>query len=129
MAILKTVYVLRRRPGMTLEEFQKYWRENHGPLVKKHAATLGIKRYIQVHTRPPQTPPPPNPIRGQMFEPYDGVAELWTDAASGTGTDEQRREAGRILAEDEANFIDFSRSAVWRGEEVFQIGSQLPGLE
>jgi hypothetical protein len=63
-----------------------------------------------------------SPIRGVMLEPFDGVAELWSDAASATGTPEERAEAGRILAEDEANFIDFSRSAIWRGEERFMIG-------
>ena len=115
--MLKTVYVLRRKPGMTLEEFQNYWHEKHGPLVKQHAATLGIQRYIQVHSRPPSQARPADPIRGPMLEPFDGVAELWTDAASATGSEEERRKAGQALAEDEANFIDFSRSAIWRGEE------------
>jgi hypothetical protein len=120
--LLKTVYVLRRRPELSLEEFQRYWLEQHGPLVRRHAATLGIQRYVQVHTRLPQTPRPPDPLRGAMLEPFDGVAELWTDPDKATGTPEERREAGRILAEDEARFIDFSRSAIWRGEEHFMIG-------
>jgi hypothetical protein len=117
--VAKTVYILRRKPGMSLEEFQKYWLEHHGPLVKKHAATLGIKRYIQVHTLPPPqgAKRPTDPIRGKMLEPFDGVAELWSDAASATGSEEERREARRILAEDEAKFIDFATSSVWRGEE------------
>jgi hypothetical protein len=120
--MLKTVYVLRRRREMSLEEFQKYWLEHHGPLVKSHAATLGIKRYIQVHTRPPQaSPAQPDPLRGQMLPPFDGVAELWTDPESATGSDEERREARRALAEDEAKFIDFANSAVWRGEEHFML--------
>lgn len=120
--MLKTVYVLRRKPGMSLEEFQTYWLEHHGPLVRQHAATLGIQRYIQVHTRPPQGEVRTDPLRGQMLEPFDGVAELWSDASAATGTAEQRRESARILAEDEANFIDFAGSAVWRGEEHFMIG-------
>ncbi len=115
--MLKTIYVLRRKQGMTLEEFQKYWLENHGPLVRSHAATLGLKRYIQVHSRPPRTAPAPDPIRGQMLEPFDGVAELWFDPASATGSDEERRAAQRALAEDEAKFLDFAHSSVWRGEE------------
>ncbi len=115
--MLKTIYGLRRKQGMTLEEFQKYWLENHGPLVRSHAATLGLKRYIQVHSRPPRTAPTPDPIRGQMLEPFDGVAELWFDPASATGSDEERRAAARALAEDEAKFLDFAHSSVWRGEE------------
>jgi len=120
--MLKTVYVLRRKPGMSLEEFQKYWLETHGPLVRKHAATLGIQRYIQVHSRPPQAARPADPIRGEMLEAFDGVAELWSDTTSATGSDDERRASGRALAEDEVNFIDFSRSAIWRGEEHFMLG-------
>lgn len=115
----KTVYVLRRKEGMSLEEFQKYWLETHGPLVRKHGVVLGLKRYIQVHTRPAGGQRPADPIRGEMLEPFDGVAELWFDPASATGSDEDRREARRALAEDEARFIDFARSSVWRGEENF----------
>jgi uncharacterized protein (TIGR02118 family) len=118
----KFVYVLKRRPELSLEEFQRYWRENHGPLVKSFAATLGIKRYVQVHTRPPQAPRGTDPLRGDMAEPYDGVAELWFDPALATGTEDERRAARRALAEDEAKFIDFSHSAMWTGEELFVIG-------
>ncbi len=120
--MLKFVYVLHRKPGMTLEEFQQYWLDHHGPLVKGFAATLGIQRYIQVHTRPAQSARLADPIRGEMGEPFDGVAELWFDRERATGSDEERRAASRALAEDEAHFIDFSRSAMWRGEEQFIVG-------
>jgi uncharacterized protein (TIGR02118 family) len=122
---MKLIYVLRRKPGMSLEEFQRYWRECHGPLVARYAATLGIRRYVQVHTRLPVQPVAPDPLRGPMQEPYDGVAELWLDAESATGTPHERREAARLLAEDEAKFIDFSRSAMWRGEERIFVGDPI----
>ena len=123
--MIKTSYFLRRKPGMSLEDFQKYWLESHGPLVQKHAATIGMVRYIQVHARPPASPRP-DPLRGEMLEPFDGVAEFWIDPAKATGTDEERREVGRILAEDEANFIDFSRSTMTRGEEHYMVGVPTP---
>ena len=122
--MLKTVYILRRKPGMTLEEFQTYWLEKHAPLVKQHARALGIKRYIQVHTRPLQEPRRPDPIRGQMLDPFDGVAEVWVDPESATGTEEEREKARKALAEDEAKFLDFANSAIWRGEEHFIIQGQ-----
>ncbi len=123
---MKMVYVLRRKPDMTLEEFQKYWLEHHGPLVRQHAKTLGIVRYIQVHTRLPGMAPQPDPIRGQMAQAYDGVADLWFDPSISAATAEERAASARILAEDEAKFLDFSRSAVWRGEEHVMVG-ELPG--
>jgi EthD domain-containing protein len=50
-ALIKLVFTLRRREGMTREEFQRYWREQHAPLVQRHASTLGIRRYVQTHSR------------------------------------------------------------------------------
>jgi hypothetical protein len=125
MAVIKTSYVLRRKPGMSLEEFQKYWHEVHGPLVQKWAPKIGMVRYVQVHGRPPSTLRN-DPIRGEMLEPFDGVAEFWIDPSKATGTDEERREAARALAEDEAHFIDFSRSTMTRGEEMYMIGTPTP---
>lgn len=49
--MVKMVYCLRRLSHLSREEFQRYWREKHGPLVQKHAATLRIRRYVQVHTK------------------------------------------------------------------------------
>ena len=74
--MLKLVYPLRRLPHLSREQFQKYWFETHGPLVRKHGKTLGIQRYVQVHTR---TDPLNAMLReGRDGQPeYDGVAELW----------------------------------------------------
>jgi hypothetical protein len=123
--MIKTSYVLRRKPGMTLEEFQKYWLEQHGPLVQKLAPKIGMVRYIQVHA-PPPGPPRPDPVRGEMLEPFDGIAEFWIDPSKATGTDDERREIARTLAEDEAKFIDFSRSTMTRGEEHYMVGAPTP---
>src|SRR5881397_2777507 len=49
--MIKLVFTLRRRDGMSREEFQRYWREQHAPLVARHARALRIRRYIQVHAR------------------------------------------------------------------------------
>jgi uncharacterized protein (TIGR02118 family) len=104
---------------MSLEEFQRYWLENHGPLVRSHAQTLRIKRYVQVHRLD-------NPVNDVMRasrdtgDAYDGVAELWWDSlediAAAVATDEGR-EASRELLADERKFIDLRRSALWVGEE------------
>ena len=48
--MVKLTYCLRRKPGMSLEEFQRYWRDTHAPLVAESAEALGIRRYVQVHT-------------------------------------------------------------------------------
>src|SRR5262249_44643417 len=48
--VVTLVFVLPRRPGLAEEEFHRYWREQHAPLVRKHADALGIRRYSQMHT-------------------------------------------------------------------------------
>jgi uncharacterized protein (TIGR02118 family) len=117
--MIKLTFCARRLPHMSLEEFQKYWLENHGPLVRTHAATLRIKRYVQVHRL---DTPANEAMRASRdtADPYDGLAELWweslEDVAAATSTDEGRR-ASRELLEDERKFIDLRRSALWVGVE------------
>ena len=48
--MVKLVFCLTRLPHLSREEFQRYWRERHGPLVRESAKALGIRRYVQVHT-------------------------------------------------------------------------------
>ena len=117
--MIKLVYCLRRLPHLSRDEFQSYWRETHGPLVRKHAGALAIRKYVQVHTSD-------NPInealrasRGAM-EPYDGVAELWWESAdelSAAMASPAGVKAGQALLEDEKRFIDVERSALWIAEE------------
>lgn len=122
--MIKLTYVLRRRPEMSREEFQRYWRETHAPLVASVQEALQIKRYVQVHTSAAFGGGEAGP-RGAMEEPHDGVAELWWESLeameSAQATPEGRR-AGALLAEDEAKFIDFSRSSIAFGEERPIIG-------
>ena len=45
--MIKLIAVLRRRAGMTPEEFQDYWRNNHAPLVAATKAGRHALRYEQ----------------------------------------------------------------------------------
>jgi uncharacterized protein (TIGR02118 family) len=104
---------------MTVEEFQRYWREVHAPLVKSHQKTLGILRYVQVHADHGDVTQALTRIR-EAPEPFDGVAELWyesREALAKRGKDPATREAGKALVEDEQKFIDHANSPVWIGEE------------
>ena len=61
--MIKLVFALRHRPELSLEDFQAYWRERHAPLVARHAADLGIRRYVQAHAR--HTGPRRDPARSR----------------------------------------------------------------
>jgi uncharacterized protein (TIGR02118 family) len=118
--VIKLVYCLRRKEGMSLAEFQRYWREVHGPLVHKNAEALRVRRYVQVHALDDPINQALGRQRGNAVEPFDGVAELWWDSLedflAASRTDEGRR-AARELLEDEKNFIDLERSAIFLARE------------
>jgi uncharacterized protein (TIGR02118 family) len=109
---------------MSLEEFQKYWRENHGPLVAKHATTLNILRYVQVHTLDDPLNEALPGGRGKMLPIYDGVAELWwrgeEDLLNAFNSPEGQAAANELL-EDEKNFIDLPNSPLWFAYEYPQV--------
>ncbi|HVP04118.1 MAG TPA: EthD domain-containing protein [Dehalococcoidia bacterium] len=118
--MIKLVFCLRRKPGMTLAEFQDYWLNKHGPLVRSHAKTLRIRRYVQTHTL--DDPGAQQALARSRGAPqgYDGVAELWWDSreemAAGVATPEGRA-ASIALLEDERKFIDHTNSPLWLAEE------------
>jgi uncharacterized protein (TIGR02118 family) len=118
--MVKLVFCLRRLPHLSREDFQRYWRETHGPLVRRHAATLRIRRYVQVHTLADPLQDVLRASRGGP-EPYDGVAELWWDDrdALEAATREPAGQAAALeLLEDERRFIDLARSPLFVAEEL-----------
>src|SRR5260370_36562796 len=117
--MIKPVFTPRRREGMTREEFQRYWREEHAPLVQRHAETLHIRRYVQVHLRETALDEAISAPRGSQPRFYDGIAELWWDSLedlTAAFTTEAGQAATQELAEDEQRFIDLPRSPLWLGE-------------
>lgn len=124
--MIKLTYCLHRKPELSREEFQAYWRGTHAPLVKAAQQALGIRRYIQQHTVDSPIGAANNEGRGIPYgdgEDFDGVAELWFDSeeavVASVATEEGQKHA-HILFEDEANFIDFprSRSFITHANEV-----------
>ena len=118
--MIKLTFVVRRRADVDPGELHRYWRDEHGPLVRSFQSVLGIRRYVQVH----RVDTPFNDVLRQSrgaLEPFDGTAEVWWDdlesLAAGTSTPEGVA-AAQALLEDEARFIDLARSALWLGEEV-----------
>jgi len=121
--MIRLVYTLRRKAGMSREEFQQYWRETHGPLVAQHSTTLAIHRYIQLHTLDDPINEGLATARGGMEPEYDGVAELWwrsPDDFAAFMTPEGQAAANELL-EDEKKFIDLPNSPLWFADEHPQV--------
>ena len=118
--MIKLVFTLRRRDGMTRAEFQRYWREQHAPLVRRNAEALRIRRYVQTHASETELDGVIAAPRGSQPSFYDGVAELWWDSFEdivAAMSSEAGQVAGAELLEDESRFIDLPRSPLWFGEE------------
>ncbi len=68
--MIKRMGFLRRRDGMSVEDFQRHWHDVHAPLVIAELTTM--RRYIQAHVRT-GTAGPDQPSA------FDGVAQSWWD--------------------------------------------------
>ena len=122
--MLKLIFCLRRLSSLSQAEFQRYWLEVHGPLVRQHAADLRIRRYVQAHTLADPLNDALQAGRGSDV-PFDGVAELWWESRAdfeAASTSERGRAASLTLFEDERRFIDHARSPLFVTEEHVVIG-------
>jgi len=106
--MVKSVFVLKRKPGLSVEAFQKYWREKHAEVVK---GIPGLRRYVQCHTL----------LSGyRKGEPiYDGAAELWYDDTETLRRISDLPESKAAMADNE-NYADVSKMAVIVTEEHVQ---------
>ena len=120
--MIKISFLMRRLPALTREDFQAYWRDKHPYNVPEDAiATLGIKRYIQVHTLDSDVRDLVVGPRQGLVDPFDGIAELWVESAEALARDWSTERAKEILQAffaDEQNFIDWSRSTILVAEEL-----------
>jgi len=92
--MIKVIYFFKRRPGMSVEDFQAHWRTTHADII---VALPGIRRYVQNHTLPSAY---------RKGEPaFDGVAESWFDDTQTLKALAATPQYAAVLA-DEPKFID-----------------------
>lgn len=113
--MIKLVMCVRRRQDLSREEFQDYWLNQHGPLFRKFADTYKAIRYVQSHTI--DTPLNQNVRKARgMSEEYDGIAEIWWKSESDfieAISSPEGQKLRTVFLDDEAKFLDFSRSAAF----------------
>ncbi len=117
--MIKVSFFVRRNPALSPEAFHDHWRNNHAALIKRHAATFGLGRYVQTHA----IDHPRNEASDLFPEPFDGVAELWFETREKLdlwfdNTTPEARAAGKEIRNDERTFIDRARSPYVIGEEL-----------
>jgi hypothetical protein len=96
--MLKQVVFLKRRPGMTMEEFIDYYENHHAKLGAKHMPLA--RRYVRRYVRPEK-----NPITGEVVElDFDVIMEIWWDSREdyeATMREVGKGETFRLFYEDE----------------------------
>ncbi len=114
--MIKSIYLVKRKPGMDVEAFQKYWITIHAEVVKKVPELRG---YVQSHTL----------LSGyrKAAPVYDGVAELWFD-----DLDTMRRIAelpqSKAAQADDYNFIAMPMDLVLTREHVQKQSAADPSM-
>lgn len=105
--MFKVMVMLKRKPGLSLQDFIDYYENNHAPLGVKYQTKM--KRYIRHYLHAA-----PYPLDGTIVEAeYDVLTEIWFDdrAAFDEGTALMMApEAQKVLAEDEKRFVDTTKN-------------------
>ncbi|MBI1727358.1 MAG: EthD family reductase [Candidatus Rokubacteria bacterium] len=91
---VKRVTFLTRKPGLSVEAFQRHWLTVHGPIA---AALPGLRRHVQSHTRP-------SAYGAGRVPAYDGVVLTWFDSTEAIRDAAAAPEYARVLA-DAGNFL------------------------
>lgn len=110
----KVITLVKRRPGMQVDEFQRYWRERHADVA---AAAPGLRRYVQSHALPQGY------VKGELV--YDGISEMWFDSRQ--AWESARAPAfARRLEEDAAVFTDRAMHVVMPVEVKVIVDGPIP---
>lgn len=88
--MVKVIALIKRKPGLSREEFLRRWHQAHPPFVRK---LPGLARYRQNHS-----------IEHRQEWPFDGAAELWFESVADVAA-AFRAPAADALREHEEEFI------------------------
>jgi hypothetical protein len=119
--MIKMIFMLKRRPGMSREAFIERYENGHAQLGAKHVgdAARYVRRYLE---------PIPELFTGEVIEPdHDVITELWFDSQDQYERAMQRLAEPDAVAEivaDEEGLFDRSKHRVFMVDER---DTQFPG--
>jgi uncharacterized protein (TIGR02118 family) len=103
--MIKLVYCITKKAGLTDQEFFHYWKNIHGPIG---ARIPRLRRLVQSHRLT---------VPGDKYQgDYDGMAELWFDDMEALLAARQSPQ-WEAASQDEVNFIDHQKVAYFVSEE------------
>ena len=109
--MVKLIVFVVRKSGMSFDDFDRYWREEHAPLIKSVTDfSRHVRKYVQSHRASSEVP-----LAGTAD--YDGVAELWFDSVDELNTAFTEDKYLELIRPDELKFVDLDRSVSFVSEE------------
>jgi len=105
--MIKSIALAHRKPGMTRDEYNKYWKEQHAPLAAR--LIPGLRRYVQNHFVD---------VPGIEYE-GDGIVEMWYDNVESFQKSMEfiHSDAGKELVIDGGKFAEMKPGGLWIVEE------------
>jgi len=102
--MIKTIALIKRKSGMSREDFVKYYEEHHAPLALKHFSTF--RKYVRNY---------PLAMPGTDEPDFDCISEFWFDDLEGALKVQEilgdyKTEVGKIFLADEEKFQDRSKT-------------------
>lgn len=99
-AVIKMIITIKRREGMSHDDFVRYQRETHRPLLLSiPEADRYIRRFVVSY---------PIPAPGYSGPDYDAVVEAWFDSMADMDALYSSRNFVDVVAPDHQNFMDLT---------------------
>ncbi len=105
--MIKTIAMIKRKEGMSREEFIRYYEERHAPLGLAH---FPFVKYVRNY---------PVPLPGTDEPPFDVITEFWfeDEAALAKSMEFNASPAAQIFRDDEDRFMDRSKTVGYMVDE------------
>lgn len=111
---VKLIAGVKRKSGLTLDDFKNYWRDNHAPLALNILPNApNVQRYVHNYGQA---------MEGMEEPAFDGIGEIWFKDLDAFFVSTQwfMGDGGKPLRDDEENFVDHAtRVAVIVKERTF----------
>lgn len=98
--MIKLCILVTRKSDHSLEEFNKHWKDIHGPLF---ASQPEVKQYVRKYIQVQSTG---SSLDQFPVASYDGIAEIWFDQMQDIEKVFGTENYFKTIAPDEAEFID-----------------------
>src|SRR5437016_2862123 len=104
--MFKLIIMAKRKPGMSMAEFQDYYEKRHAPLALSVAPSR-MRKYVRNFITPIQSGP-----STQQEAPYDCVTECWFESEEDFQRSAEilatQSQIAATIAKDEENLFDRS---------------------